>query len=194
MSKLRTGLALGGILLALVIGLLLGAVLGRFASFGLARSGVQPTAIIKEIQTLSQLVTVQYVVEKVIVEQDVKWYGENRVLLVAHGVVKAGVNFEALEEGDIKVSGTTVRVNLPPSHILDAYLDESKTQIVEHNTGLLRLFDKDLQTVARQHAVLDIRRAAKEEGILEEADDRARVQITALLQRLGYEEVEFSRP
>jgi hypothetical protein len=78
--------------------------------------------------------------------------------------------------------------------LLDAYLDESKTQIIERSTGLLRLFDKDLETVARQHAVMDIRRAAREEGILTDAEDRAQAQIRALLLRLGFEEVEILSP
>jgi len=48
--------------------------------------------------------------------------------------------------------------------------------------------------VARQHAVMDIRRAAREEGILSEADERARSQLTALLLRLGFDEVEITVP
>jgi len=150
--------------------------------------------VVKEIQTLAQLVTVQYVIQKVVVEQDVKWFGENRVLLVAHGVVKAGVDLQRLQLEDVEVSGAKVRIQLPPPQIIDGYLDETKTQIIERSTGLLRTFDKDLETVARQHAVMDIRRAAREEGILKEADERARSQLIALLLRLGFEQVEIEDP
>jgi hypothetical protein len=184
---------MGGLLLALLLGIAAGVLGVRMVAAG-GRPMVTPAAVVKEIQTLSQLVTIQYVIEKVVVEQDVKWYGENRVLLVAHGVVKAGVDFRHLEEDDIKVSGTTIQIDLPPPHILDAYLDESKTQMIEHSTGMLRLFDEDLETVARQHAVLDIRKAAKDEGILNDAVERAQTQIRALLRRFGYEEVEFAGP
>lgn len=191
MWKRRVGLWLGGVMLAMVLGIVLGMLGMRVVSLGRATSSTPSVAIVREIQTLSQLVTVQFVIEKVIVEQDEKWYGENRVLFVAHGVVKAGVDFQRLKEGDIDVSGKTIRIKLPRPSLLDAHLDESKTQIIEHNTGLLRLFDKNLETVARQHAIMDIRRAATEEGILEEADDRARQQISSLLRRMGFEEVEF---
>jgi hypothetical protein len=194
MSKIRLALITAALLAALVFGLLAGVFLARFIGAGGAKPAVSTVAVVKEIQTLSQFVTVQYVIEKVMVEEDVKWYGENRVLLVAHGVVKAGVDFQRLVPGDVDVSGTTVRIRLPPPQLLDAYLDESKTQIIERSTGLLRLFDKDLETVARQHAVMDIRRAAREEGILTDAEDRAQAQIRALLLRLGFEEVEILSP
>ena len=43
--------------------------------------------------------TVKYVLEKVVVLEDAKWYGENRVILVAHGIVKAGVDLQKLQPG-----------------------------------------------------------------------------------------------
>jgi hypothetical protein len=194
MTKVRLALMVGTLLAALIFGLMTGVFLTRFVSVGTSPPAIRSVAVVREIQTLSQLVTVQYVIEKVVVEEDVTWLGENRVLLVAHGVVKAGVDFQRLQPRDVEVDGSSVCITLPPPQFLDAYLNESKTQIIERSTGLLRMFDKDLETVARQHAVMDIRRAAREEGILEEADERARTQIEALLLRLGFEEVELTRP
>ncbi len=194
MFRVRLILIVGGLTVALLIGLLAGAVLSRWIPAGAAGAPVRSVAVVQEIQTLSQLVTVQYVIQQVVVEEDVKWFGENRVLLVAHGVVKAGVDLQRLQPEDVQVSGQSVRITLPPAQILDSYLDENKTQIIERSTGLLRTFDKNLETVARQHAVMDIRRAAREEGILREANERARIQLSALLLRLGFEHVEFVNP
>lgn len=194
MSKVRLALIAGGLVAALILGLMAGVFLTRFIAVGISKRPIPAVAVVQEIQTLSQLVTVRYVIEKVMVEEDVRWYGENRVLLVAHGVVKAGVDFQRLEPEDVEVSGTSVRLSLPPPQLLDVYLDESKTQIIERSTGLLRTFDKDLETVARQHAVLDMDRAARKEGILTEAEERAQTQIKAALLRLGFEEVEFTNP
>src|ERR1700733_13439735 len=80
--------------------------------------------VVEQIQTLSDLVTVKYVVEKVVVLDDVKWYGENRVLMVAHGVIKAGIDLKKLKPGDIVVSGKKISIHLPPAQITDAYLDD----------------------------------------------------------------------
>src|SRR6266567_2170111 len=71
------------------------------------------TSVIHEVQSLSELVTVKYVMEKVVVLEDVKWYGESRVLLLAHGVVKAGVDLKRLQPADVAISGKTISVRLP---------------------------------------------------------------------------------
>ena len=52
------------------------------------KPAIHGPSVLKQIQTLSQLVTVKYVIEKVVILEDVKWFGENRVLLLAHGVAR----------------------------------------------------------------------------------------------------------
>jgi hypothetical protein len=152
----------------------------------------EPTeTVVEQIQTLSDLVTVKYVVEKVVVLDDAKWYGENRVLLVAHGVIKAGINLQKLKPGDVVVSGKKISIHLPRPQITDAYLDDQKSKVIDHTTGLLRGFDKDLEQTAREEAVVDIRRAAIDNGILKDASDRAERELALFLHQAGYDEVRF---
>lgn len=120
----------------------------------------------------------------------VSW-GDNRVMIIAHGIVKAGVDFQKMKPEDIEVTGKLVKINLPNPQITDCYLDDNQTQIVERSTGLLREFDKNLEQTARQIAVDDIRRGARYAGILKDADERARTQVEKLFQQLGLE-VEFT--
>ncbi len=177
-----------GIFLAL--GLFLGFTLRRLTGPG---AGVYNTAtVLRQVQTLSQLVTVKYVMEKVVVYEDVKWFpgGDNRVLMIAHGIVKAGVDFERLKPEDLQLADKKVKIRLPNPQITDCYLDERQTQVVERTTGLLREFDKDLEQTARQIAVDDVRRGARNAGILKDAEERARAQVEKLFQQMGYE-VEF---
>lgn len=150
--------------------------------------------IVRQVQGLSQLVTVKYVLEKVVILEDVKWYGESRVLLVAHGIAKAGVDLGQLRQEDLSVQGRRIRVQVPPVMITDVYLDEHKTQVVERSTGLLRLFDKDLEQNARRQAIDDIRRAARSSGILDDAEERVRLQLQHLFGQMGFEEVELVMP
>lgn len=152
--------------------------------------------ILLQVQTLSQLVTVRYVMEKVIICDDPSVLsflplGESRVLLVAHGIVNAGINLGELKEGDIQVSKNKISIILPPARVTDTYLDDKKTQVIDYKQGLLRSFNKDLEQNARAQAVLDINRAAREGGILKDADDRARAQLTGLFHQMGFETVEF---
>ena len=148
-------------------------------------------SVVHEVQPLAELVTVKYVMDKVVVLEDVKWYGENRVLLLAHGVVKAGIDLKCLHPEDIAIAGKKIVLRLPPPQITDAYLDDKASQVIDRTTGLLRAFDKDLEQAARQNAVDDIARAARRGGILEEADKRGRAELESFFKRAGFEVVEF---
>ena len=165
----------------------------RLLGFGSGQRVYGTATVLQQVQTLSEFVTVKYVMEKVVVLEDAKWYpgGESRVLLVAHGIVKAGVDFKPMAAADVRVSGKTIALRLPAAKITDAYLDEKQTRVVERTTGLLRLFDKDLEQTARQNALDEIRRSARLSGILKDAEERARDQIKILFLQLGFEEVKF---
>ncbi len=148
-------------------------------------------SVVEQIQTLSDLVTVKYVVEKVVVLDDAKWYGESRVLLLAHGVVKAGIDLKQLKPDNIVVSGKKITIHLPPPVLTDAYLDDRRSQVIDHTTGLLREFDKDLEQTAREQAVLDIRSAAIQNGIMNDANERAKLELALFLHEAGYQEIDF---
>ncbi len=187
-AVLLAGLFLFGLLLGVVLPpLLRGKPNPRFYN---------TATVIQQVQTLSELVTVKYVMEKVVVLEDVKWVavlGESRVLMVAHGSVKAGIDLSQVAPGDVQISGKTITLKLPPPKITDAYLDEQQTRVIERTTGLLRTFDKDLEQTARMTALDDIRRAARTGGILKEAEGRAQTQLTTFFKLLGFEEVQFKR-
>jgi hypothetical protein len=156
------------------------------------------STVIRQVQTLADLVTVKYVVEKVVIldappastlGQFVQ--GDNRVLLLAHGVVKAGIDLKHLTPADVSISGKSIRIQLPPAQITDAYLDDKLTKVIDWKQGFLRSFDKDLEQTARQMAVDDIQRAARTDGILNEATQRAQWQLAAFFRNAGFERVEF---
>lgn len=155
---------------------------------------VNTTTVVTQVQALSEVVTVKYVMEKVVILEDPRWYGENRILLLAHGVVKAGIDLRDLGPDDIEITGRKVTITLPVERITDAYLDERRTHVIEHNTGLIRQFNKDLESNARRMAVADIRTAARSNGILTDARERAELLLKNLFLQLGFEEVEFRRP
>ena len=176
----------------LIIGLLLGAVLRGVVGGSSGTRVYNTSVVIQQVQTLSQLVTVKYVLEKVQILEDPSqnplrylWptYDNTRVILVAHGVVKAGVDLSSLRPADVKVSGKKIVLKLPTAQITDAYLDDHKTQIIEHTTGFLRSFNKDLEQTTRQNALDDIRRAARANGIIKDADASRGMALPAFTLR-----------
>jgi hypothetical protein len=187
LKKVVLGILVLAVMLAL--GIFLGAAALRWLPWG--GPSYNSATLLTQVQNLDQLVTVKYVLEKVVDYDDAKWYGDSRVLFVAHGVVKAGIDLKMLKTGDIEITDKKIQVTLPPARITDVYLDDRHSEVVERSTGLLRMFDKDLEQSARAEAVEDLRRAASQNGILTEATDRAKVELTTLLNQLGFSQVEF---
>src|SRR5690349_2780774 len=107
MQKLRPLVAF--ILIAVIFagGLWLGFKVPRWLGQGSTPRVLGTATVLRQVQTLSELITVKYVMEKVVILEDVKWYpgGDSRVLLVAHGIVKAGVDLKQLQPEDVSVSG-----------------------------------------------------------------------------------------
>lgn len=190
MRPIRLALTLFIVASIFVFGLFIGKIIPRAAPAP-SQQIYNTATILKQVQTLSQLVTVKFVLEKVVVLEDVKWYGENRVLLIAHGIAKAGIDFEKLQPKDIRVEQNKISMTLPPPVIIDVYLDDKQTEVLERSTGMMRTFDKNLEQNARRQAVDELRRAAKSHGILKEADERAKAQLKNLFHQLGFAEVVF---
>ena len=173
-----------------VLGLLLGRITYQwYESRG--AGGYSGPALLVKVQTLSQFVTVKYSLEKVVEYEDAKWYGDSRVLLVAHGVVKAGMDLSQIAPGDIEISGKKISLILPRPRIMDVYLDDRQTQILDHSTGAFRLFDKDLEQSARQRAVDELRLAASQNGILKNATEMGESQLKILLYQLGFKDINL---
>ena len=149
--------------------------------------------ILHQVQSLSQLVTVKSTFQKYVDFRDTRWYpgGENKVLFLALGVVKAGINMTNIQPSDIQISGKKLTLLLPHPVITDVYLDDHHSQVLERSTGILRAFDKDLEQNARQQAVDELRVLALDEEILRDAQDRAKALLTALFLQPGFTEVEI---
>lgn len=154
-----------------------------------------PVTIIREVQSLARLETIQYTVEKVIsaeVNQGVfgPLFGD-KLLFIAHGYVIAGVDLAALETEDLWMEDEILHVNLPEAEVFVATLNNDESYVYDRTTGLLRKSDSDLETAARQAAEQEILNAALEDNILAQAQQNAEVYLERLLNTLGYMQVVF---
>lgn len=154
-----------------------------------------PVTIIHEVRSLARLETIQYSVEKVIAaetgEGTFAFLFEDRLLLVAHGTVIAGVDLEELGSKDLWLEGSVLNVRLPEAEVFIATLDNEKTYVYERDTGVLRLPSQNLETLARQSAEEEIRTAAVEDGILDVARQNAEAYLSRFFRSLGYADVNF---
>jgi hypothetical protein len=154
-----------------------------------------PVTIIRQVQSLARLETIQYTVEKVItaeVNQGVlgPLFGD-KLLLVAHGNVIAGIDLNEIQSTDLWLEGDVLKARLPAAEVFSATLDNQLSYIYDRTTGLLTKGDPGLETAARQIAEQEIRKAAETDGILELAQQNAEAYLERLFNTLGYLKVEF---
>lgn len=175
---------------------LLAGMLAAFVLFGV-RWHLPPTlaptsTVITQIQAVHELVTVKYVVEKIVkLESEPSVLGEDRVVLLVHAIAKAGVDLSSIRPEDIRVHDKSVTLTLPPPKVTDCYIEDRKTEVWEHQTRFWRPLDQELEQKARRQALDQIRLAVRDQGIHKEAFQRACQQLTLLLRSLGFEEVEI---
>lgn len=156
-----------------------------------------PATIVREVQSLSRLETVVYTVEKVITAESgqgaLAFLFGDKLLLVAHGQVIAGVDLGKVQEKDVTVTADDrVVLTLPPAEVFVVRLDNEKTFVYDRETGVFGL-KPDLETAARQAAEQEILRAALADGILETADRNARSFLEGFIKGFGFQEVVFVR-
>lgn len=154
-----------------------------------------PVTIIHEVRSLAQLVTIQYSLEKIITAEVGQgafgWLVGDRLLFVAHGEVRAGIDLEKLNPADLRVEGSVLYVTLPTPEIFVATLDNDESYIYERDTGLFTKGNVNLETEARQAAEGEILNAALESGILGQARMNAENFLFSFLRNLGFPEVIF---
>lgn len=159
-----------------------------------------PTTVINQIQGVSELTTAVFTMESIVpTEQDRKiaglTVGTTRLLYIASGEVRAGVDLSRLTPEDVMINEEekSVVVRIPPAEILDTKLDIKESRVYDYNRGFLNLgpdVAPQLQTLAQQKTLETVVSAACEQGILNQARDRAQLTIRELLTASDYNQVK----
>ena len=179
--------AIAGVIAAVVVVWLL------FFQSGIRIDLSQP-AVVHRIQRLQRLETVVYSVEKIVTgTQDnaylPKFLGGDRILLIVHGEVTAGIDLAKLDESKIKIAGRTIELEAPPAEIFSTRIDNERTRVYSRETGLFTMPDPNLESEARREAERQIGQSAVASGILKTAADNGRANLSGLLEALGFESV-----
>jgi hypothetical protein len=152
-----------------------------------------PATYIEEVRALARLESIQYSIEKVITAEigqgSFGFLFGDRMLFVAHGIVIAGVDLSKMNPQDLQLQGNTLYVRLPEPEIFIATLDNQKSYVYDRETGVLTHGDINLEATARQAAEEEIKKAAIEDGILEQARQNAEAFMQQFLGTLGYDQV-----
>jgi len=155
----------------------------------------QPT-VVRQIQQLQRLETVSYTMDKIISGEHAnaylpKFLAGDRLLLVVHGEVVAGINLASVQLGDVRIEGQKVSINLPAAEVFSTRIDNARTKVYSRDTGLFSSPDPNLESEVREEAERQLQQAALQDGILKTAGENARSTITGMLKGFGFHEVEI---
>jgi hypothetical protein len=175
--------------------------MGLLHLISLFRSGTtvinvnQPT-VVRQIQQLQRLETVSYTMDKIMSGERnnaylPKFLAGDRLLLVVHGDVIAGVDLGKVQPADVSVRGRAISLRIPTAEIFTTRIDNAKTRVYSRDTGLFSTPDPNLESEVREEAERQLQQAALQDGVLKTADQNARTTLSRMLTGLGFEQVEF---
>jgi len=172
-----------------IIGKLWSAVLGRRTTI------ISQGAVVERIQRLQRMETVVYNMDKIVTGQKdtpllPDFLAGDKMLMIVHGQVVAGIDFQQLKPTDVQVNGRDIHLRLPEPHILFTRIDNARTRVYSRSTGLLVPSDPNLESQVRQQAEGELVEEAGRSGILDNARQNARTTLTSLLLSMGFEKVE----
>src|SRR3984893_15501694 len=213
-SELRRVRGPSRIIPSLIVGIFLGVILALLAGtlwlatgFGLShllgilggghiRINVDKPTGVRQIQQLQRLETVSYTMDKIISGEHPnaylpKFLAGDRLLLVVHGEVVAGINLARLQPADVSTQGQKVSIHLPAPELFSTRIDNAKTKVYSRDTGLFSSPDPNLESEVREEAERQLQQAALQDGILKTAAANARSTITGMLKGFGFHEVDI---
>jgi hypothetical protein len=143
-----SGAFLGAILTVVLMGgaVWLSSGLGLWHLLGILRGGrtqfnVDQPTVVHQIQQLQRLETVSYAMDKIISGDHPnaylpKFLAGDRLLLMVHGEVVAGINLTGLQPGDVQIQGLKVSIHLPAAEVFSTRIDNARTKVYSRDTGI----------------------------------------------------------
>jgi len=109
--------------------------------------------------------------------------------------IKAGVDLSQIKDSDITVNGDTVRIVLPPTHIISQSLDAQKSYVLSHSLGITAqiggvsqgLMDTVLRTAEEKARTATL----SDDTLLKAARENATADLTRILNASGITNVVF---
>lgn len=150
--------------------------------------------VVQQLRNASELTTAVFSMQTVVPasrDRTLGTYviGRTTLLYIAYGEVRAGVDLSSLNPTDVQPYGETISIRLPPPRILDRKIDVNRSKVYDYDRGFLGLGPDaatELQEIAEQTTLDQIVTAACEQGILQNANERAQAIVTQLLSTAGY--------
>ena len=159
--------------------------------------------IIKEINTLSQLITVTYT-DEVVMDEAKPGKGipsimsagigmilvpsTDRLIMIGRGKVLAGIDLKGLKENDVNTSGDSIHVTLPAAQILNTIINPSGFEIFDQKGD----WNEEAITALKIKIKNELTKRALQQNILKQAEERSRNIIETFLKITGFKKVNIT--
>ncbi|AFY69106.1 hypothetical protein Pse7367_0806 [Thalassoporum mexicanum PCC 7367] len=145
--------------------------------------------IVKQVRDASELTTAIYVMEAVVPTKQEATLGSftvgtTRLLYLARGEVRAGVDLSQLTPEDVQVLDDRIMIELPAAQIIDHKIDVERSRVYSYDRGFLGLGPDtapELQSLAQRETLRRVVKAACADGLLQQANNRAGIVVTQLV-------------
>ena len=159
--------------------------------------------IIKEINTLSQLITVTYS-DEVVMDEAKPGKGvssimsagigmmllpsTDRLVMIGKGKVFAGIDLKALTEKDVMTNGDSIHVSLPAAQILNTIINPSGFETFDEKGD----WNEEAVTALKVKIKNELTKRALQQNILRQAEERSRNIIETFLKSTGFKKVNIT--
>jgi hypothetical protein len=149
--------------------------------------------VLEEVTSMGKLELVKYnfkdVVEQEIVRQ---WFPNSKAILIVQGEAVGCIDLTLLHATDIQTARDTLILHLPAPELCVFKVDHSRSKV--YNTEYTFLDESKLIEEAYRQAEVQIRNAALEMGILDQAKDNAKKVLSPLLEKTSGKPVVIHFP
>ncbi|MBD2070288.1 DUF4230 domain-containing protein [Leptolyngbya sp. FACHB-671] len=180
----------------LIILLLIGYI---FFSLNANRTSAEkvPGLVVKQIQSVSELTTAIVTTETIVPINDNGGFlwTESKLLYVANGQVRLGIDLSDLKADDVVVEGDTVTVTLPAPQVLLSHLNVERSYVYSFDKGFLGWGPESikLQADAERKATDRMRESGCTDWVINSANERLAKTVDQILSQIlldkGYKEV-----
>ncbi len=159
--------------------------------------------IIKEINTLAQLITITYS-DEVVMDKIKTGNGlpslmsagmsmilvpsSERLVIIGRGKVIAGVDIKKLQQNDVNTIGDSIHVNLPGAQILNTIVNPSGFETFDEKGEWTEAEVTELKVKIKN----EITQRALQQNILKQASERSKNIIETFLKSTGFKKVSVT--
>jgi hypothetical protein len=164
-----------------------------YTVMGCGKSPAEQKQQVLAIREMSDLVTVEYVVTKIIKANDNRtWYkaGDRKILMSCRASLKAGIDLSAIQADHINLNKKSITLHIPPAKIISLDMPAENIVVEYQDIDLFRSpFKAGERDALAAQAEAQIRSSAEAMGMLQSAEANAKQVLTGFLTRLGYTEI-----